>query len=544
MSQSMKIEFVALAAASAQTPLPSPTKRAGGKAKATDTLVVFMGQEFAFGPETLRLLGQDGEALIRRAAAAARFKGKPSTALEILAPAGFAADRLLVIGTGPVADPPTAKPAKPARGKAEVAPEVASARPDKSAKDPAVIGGFIAGKLGRGVNALVAFDLPHPLEDPAAAAADLMLGMRLRDYRFDLYKTKKKEDAEDADGGEIYIAVGEPSAARREAKAREAVATGVLAARSLVNEPANVLYPVEFAERAKALDKLGVEVEILDVPAMRALGMNALLGVGQGSARDSRTVLMRWRGARATKVKPIAFVGKGVCFDTGGISIKPAAGMEDMKGDMAGAACVVGLMQALAMRKAKVDVIGAIGLVENMPGPEAQRPGDIVKSMSGQTIEIINTDAEGRLVLADVLWYVQEKLQPRFIVDLATLTGAILVALGQERAGLFSNDDDLAEKLLAAGAATGEKLWRMPLGAAYDKLIDSKCADMKNTGGRHAGSITAAQFLQRFVNGTPWAHLDIAGTGMSSPGSDLNQSWGSGFGVRLLDRLVADHYEA
>jgi leucyl aminopeptidase len=370
-----------------------------------------------------------------------------------------------------------------------------------------------------------------------------MLGMLLRNYRFDRYKTKKKDDAEDQGPGEILIAVGEPSAARREAKAREALAAGVMTARSLVNEPANVLYPEEFAKRAKELEKLGVEVEILDIPAMRQLGMNALLGVGQGSVRESRMVLMRWRGVKSSKAKPIGFVGKGVCFDTGGISIKPAAGMEDMKGDMAGAACVVGLLETLAARKAKVDVIGAIGLVENMPGPEAQRPGDIVKSMSGQTIEIINTDAEGRLVLADVLWYVQEKLQPRFIVDLATLTGAILVALGQEHAGLFTNDDDLAEKLFAAGKATGEKLWRLPLGSAYDKLIDSKCADMKNTGGRHAGSITAAQFLQRFVNGTPWAHLDIAGTGMSSPANDINQSWGSGFGVRLLDRLVADYYE-
>jgi leucyl aminopeptidase len=325
----------------------------------------------------------------------------------------------------------------------------------------------------------------------------------------------------------------------------------VLTARSLVNEPANILHPEEFANRTAALKKLGVEVTVLDESAMRELGMGALLGVGQGSVRGSRIVIMRWRGAKSakdsaktkSKAKPIAFVGKGVCFDTGGISIKPAAAMEDMKGDMAGAACVVGLMQALAGRKANVDVLGAIGLVENMPGPEAQRPGDIVKSMSGQTIEVINTDAEGRLVLADLLWYVQDKFKPKFIVDLATLTGAILVALGQEHAGLFTNDDELGERLIAAGKATGEKLWRLPLGAAYDKMIDSKVADMKNTGGRHAGSITAAQFLQRFLNGTPWAHLDIAGTGMGSPASEINQSWGSGFGVRLLDRLIADHYE-
>ncbi len=395
-------------------------------------------------------------------------------------------------------------------------------------------------------SATVVFDPPRAPDDGAAAAAEFALGVHLRDYRFDLYKTKKKDEPDENGQSEITLAVADPAAARIEAKRREAVAAGVLTARSLVNEPANVLYPDEFANRVKELEKVGVEVEVLDEPAMKALGMWALLGVGQGSARQSRVVVMRWRGGKGSykgKTQPVAFVGKGVTFDTGGISIKPAAGMEDMKGDMAGAACVVGLMQALAARKAKVDAIGVIGLVENMPGANAQRPGDIVKSMSGQTIEIINTDAEGRLVLGDLLWYVQDKFKPRFIVDLATLTGAVLVALGQEHAGLFTNDDELGERLIAAGKETGEKLWRLPLAPAYDKLIDSKFADMKNTGGRHAGSITAAQFLQRFVNGAPWAHLDIAGTGMSSPASDINQSWGSGFGVRLLDRLVSDHYE-
>ena len=274
---------------------------------------------------------------------------------------------------------------------------------------------------------------------------------------------------------------------------------------------------------------------------MQKLGMNTLLGVGQGSINESRLVVMRWNGGG--KAQPVSFIGKGVTFDTGGISIKPAGGMEDMKGDMAGAACVTGLMRTLALRKAKVNVIGAIGLVENMPGHNAQRPGDIVRSMSGQTVEVINTDAEGRLVLADVLWYIQGKYKPQFMVNLATLTGAILIALGNEHAGLFSNNDELSERLLAAGRKTGEKMWRMPMGPAYDTMIDSKFADMKNVGGRHAGSITAAQFLQRFVNKTPWAHLDIAGTGMSSPANDINQSWGSGWGVRLLDRLVADHYE-
>jgi leucyl aminopeptidase len=318
-------------------------------------------------------------------------------------------------------------------------------------------------------------------------------------------------------------------------------------ARDLVNEPPNVLYPEEFARRAEALTKLGVEVEVLDARKLEKIGMRALLGVGQGSRKESRVVIMRWNGAKpgskAAKAKPLAFVGKGVCFDTGGISIKPAAGMEDMKGDMAGAACVVGLMHALAGRKAKVNAIGAIGLVENMPDGNAQRPGDIVTSLSGQTIEIINTDAEGRLVLSDVLWYVQDRFKPAFMIDLATLTGAIIVALGNENAGLFSNDDALAEKLAVAGKATGETVWRLPLSAGYDKIIDSKFADVKNSGGRHGGSITAAQFLQRFVNSTPWVHLDIAGTGMGSPSTETNRSWGSGWGVRLLDRLVADHYE-
>ncbi len=548
MPDSLKIEFVALAPLNAQTPLQASSKRPAGKVKGAQTLVIFMGQDFAFGPATLSLIGAEGEALVKKAAAAAKFKGKSSTALDIIAPSGFAADRLIVIGAG-ASNVDKDKAAKAKAEKDDAREDKAKEDAAPSAGDYANLGGFVIGKLGRGVNALIAFDPPRRPEDPAAAAAEFMLGMQLRDYRFDAYKTKKKDEAEDNGPSEIFLAVDEPSAARREAKAREAVAEGVLIARSLVNEPANVLYPEEFANRAKALEKLGVEVEILDKAALRQLGMGALLGVGQGSVRESRVVIMRWRGGKPakenakTKSQPIAFVGKGVCFDTGGISIKPAAGMEDMKGDMAGAACVVGLIHALAARKAKVDVVGAIGLVENMPGPEAQRPGDIVKSMSGQTIEVINTDAEGRLVLADVLWHVQDKFKPKFIVDLATLTGAILVALGQEHAGLFANDDDLAEKLLAAGKVTGEKLWRLPLGSAYDKMIDSKFADVKNTGGRHAGSITAAQFLQRFVNGTPWAHLDIAGTGMNSPNNDLNQGWASGFGVRLLDRLVADYYE-
>ncbi|WP_245326888.1 leucyl aminopeptidase, partial [Bradyrhizobium sacchari] len=367
-------------------------------------------------------------------------------------------------------------------------------------------------------------------------------GLRLRAYKFDRYKTRKKEGEEGGSRADVALAVGDATAAKKAFAPAGHVVDGVIIARDLVNEPPNVLFPEEFARRAGQLRKLGVKIEVLDVKAMQKLGMGALLGVGQGSARPSRTVIMRWDGAKKGEA-PVAFVGKGVCFDTGGISIKPAGSMEDMKGDMGGAACVVGLMHALAARKAKANVVGAIGLVENMPDGNAQRPGDIVTSMSGQTIEIINTDAEGRLVLADVLWYVAKKMKPKFMVDLATLTGAIVVALGTEHAGMFSNNDELADRLLAAGIESGEKVWRLPLGPEYDKLIDSQFADMKNTGGRHGGSITAAQFLQRFVDGTPWAHLDIAGTAMGAPKTDINQSWGSGYGVRLLDRLVADHYE-
>ncbi len=521
----------------ASLPVPSPGAPggAGEEPWSSRALVVFMDKNFAIGKEALRLIGENGLALVKKAAPAVKFKGKALTALDLIAPAGLIWARLLIVGTG---------------GSAEESGTKEKPQEDQpSSPDFTSLGGFTAGKLGRNASAVIAFDFPSPPKDPAAAAADFMLGMRLRDYRFDQYKTKKQEDEEAPGSAQIILAADAVEAIEARAGSVEALAAGVLTARSLVNEPANVLFPEELASRASALEKLGIEVSVLDDAAMGELGMGALLAVGQGSARKSRAVIMRWRGAKARKEtakhksQPIAFIGKGVCFDTGGISIKPAAGMEDMKGDMAGAACVVGLLEVLARRKAKADVIGAIGLVENMPGPQAQRPGDIIKSMSGQTIEVVNTDAEGRLVLADLLWYVQDKFKPRWMIDLATLTGAILVALGQEHAGLFSNDDELAEQLLAAGRATGEKLWRMPLAPAYDKMIDSKIADMKNTGGRHAGAITAAQFLQRFVNATPWAHIDIAGTGMGSPANEINQSWASGFGVRLLDRLVADHYE-
>jgi leucyl aminopeptidase len=512
MTSKLAVEFVSLKDAA------RPPKGKGGAGPRT--LVVFAGADLAFGKETAALLGE-GVKAIRRAAAAADFKGKASSVLDMWGPEGVKADRLIVVGAAPKEPPASPSPT-----------------------DALSLGGYVMGKLGRKGEATVVFDMPQNLEKPDAAAADLMLGMRMRAYTFDRYKTKKTGDDANTDGSlKVRIALADPAAAKKIARHAEAVAEGVNIARDLVNEPPNVLYPEEFANRAKALAKAGVQIEILDVKAMQKLGMNALLGVGQGSVRDSRLVIMRWNGAKNPKEKPVAFVGKGVTFDTGGISIKPAGGMEDMKGDMAGAACVVGLMHALASRKAKVNAIGAIGLVENMPDGNAQRPGDIVKTLSGQTVEIINTDAEGRLVLADVLWRIQDKYEPQFMVNLATLTGAILIALGSDHAGLFSNNDELAERLTAAGKETGEKVWRMPLGPAYDKLLESRFADMKNVGGRHAGSITAAQFLQRFVNKKPWAHLDIAGTGMASPTTDINHTWGSGWGVRLLDRLVADHYE-
>jgi leucyl aminopeptidase len=478
-------------------------------------LVVFCAENLKFGPATRKALAS-AEDLVRRAAAADRFSGKNGSTLDIVAPHGLELPRLMVVGTGKESD------LKP--------------------RDIVKLGGIAMGKLpAAAAQATILAEFAAGALKPDQAAG-LALGVRLRAYAFDRYKTKRKEGDERPDKVEIGIACANPAAAEKAWGAASGLADGVVLARDLINEPANVLYPAEFARRASALTKLGVTVEVLDVPAMRKLGMGALLGVGQGSMHDSRLVVMRWNGGKRG-AEPLAFIGKGVCFDTGGISIKTAQGMEDMKGDMAGAACVVGLMHALAARKAKVNAVGAVGLVENMPDGKAQRPGDIVKTMSGQTIEIINTDAEGRLVLADVLHYVNKRFKPKFMINLATLTGAIIVALGQEYAGLFSNNDKLVERLVKAGEDTGERVWRMPLGAEYDKLIDSKFADMKNTGGRWAGSITAAQLLQRFVDKTPWAHLDIAGTALGSPQTDINKSWSSGWGVRLLDRLVADHYE-
>ena len=514
MKDNLKIEIASLKTGSSSQP-------------AEATWVAFCGHDLALGPLTAKAL-QPAEAAIATAAKVSRFAGKSGQVLDMLAPTGLGCARLIIFGQG----------------------EKDKGKEPKEAPAPTHhlhLGGKIRAKLSGGT-CLVFCEAPGAPDLTPEAIGDMVTGLKLRDYKFNRYKSKKPDDAENHHENDVVILVNDTSAVKKALARQAGLTEGVALARDLVNEPPNVLFPEEFAKRAKELTELGVEVEILGEKEMAKLGMGALLAVGQGSKRDSQMVIMRWRGAKSGKdkeaaTKPIAFIGKGVVFDTGGISIKPAAGMEDMKGDMGGAACVVGLMHALASRKAKVDVIGAIGIVENMPDGNAYRPGDIVKSMSGQTIEVINTDAEGRLVLADVLWYVQDRFKPAFMINLATLTGAIIVALGQDYAGLFSNNDALSEHLMSAGQATGETVWRMPMGPSYDKLIDSKFADMKNTGGRHGGSITAAQFLQRFVNGTPWAHLDIAGTAMGSPQSDINQSWGSGWGVRLLDRLVADYYE-
>ncbi|MBA4307586.1 MAG: leucyl aminopeptidase [Sphingopyxis sp.] len=376
----------------------------------------------------------------------------------------------------------------------------------------------------------------------AQAAAEAAYGATLRNWRMDKYRTKLPDTSKPS--VEALSVTGAAAEAETLWSRYAAIADGVALTKELVTEPANIIYPESFVERCKHLADLGVEITILDDKQMAELGMGALLGVAQGSRRPARLLAMKWDGTGGTQERPVAFVGKGVTFDTGGISIKPAAGMEDMKWDMGGAGAVAGVMKALAGRKAKAHVVGICGLVENMPDGNAQRPGDIVTSMSGQTIEVLNTDAEGRLVLCDALHWTQETYNPEYVVDLATLTGAIIVSLGSEYAGMFTNDDGLADKLTAAGKASGDQLWRFPLSKAYDKMIDSPIADMKNIGGKGAGSITAAQFLQRFIkDGVKWAHLDIAGTVWADKPGAVWDKGATGFGVRLLDRFVADNFE-
>ncbi len=442
---------------------------------------------------------------IARAFAAAEFSGKAGQSVTILAP-GAGLSRVVAVGLGAGAD--------------------ISVRVCEDA------GGALTPLLAKEARVMLAAD-----QLSGAQAVAVALGATLRRYRFDRYRTTEKP--EDKPKFVNLVVLTDAADAAGLWGREKALAQGVFLTRDLVSEPPNVLTPVEMATRIEALRDLGVVVTVHDEPAMRALGFGALLGVSQGSAQPPRMVVMEWHGGTPGD-KPVAFIGKGVTFDTGGISIKPAAGMEDMKWDMAGAGAVVGAMAALAGRRARANVVGLVGLVENMPSGTAQRPGDVVTSASGQTIEVLNTDAEGRLVLADVIWYAQHKFAPSLMVDLATLTGAIIIGLGHEHAGLFSNDDKLSEQLLAAGLAVGEKLWRLPMNRDYDKAIKSDIADMKNIGGRAAGSITAAQFIGRFVKDCPWAHLDIAGTAWAEKDTPLAAKGATAFGVRLLDRLIAD----
>ena len=459
-------------------------------------------------------------AIKRAIESSSRFSGEKNQSLEIVAPAGVKNSRIVLLGLG---DP-------------------------KSLKDTDLenLGGSAVAALnaaGETAAAVLADGLPNGDH----AAARVALGARLRHYYFDKYKTKEGKDKKPS-LKTLSIHHSEQAKAKKAFTPLDQTAKGVFLARDVISEPANIIYPKSFVAAAKKLEKTGLKVRALGEREMKKLGMGSLLGVGQGSVQESQLLIMEWNGApaRAKDKTPIAIVGKGVCFDTGGISLKPGQGMWDMKWDMGGAGVTLGLMAALAARKAKVNVVGICGLVENMPDGNAQRPGDIVTSMSGQTIEVLNTDAEGRLVLADALTYVQKEFKPKAIVDLATLTGAIMVSLGLDRAGVFANDDKIAEQLTTAGDAVGEPLWRMPLGPEYDKLIDSDIADMKNiAASRWAGSTVAAQFLQRFIEGeTPWAHLDIAGVTWSDKAQPTRPKGATAFGVRLLNDWIAENYES
>jgi leucyl aminopeptidase len=486
-------------------------------------VVVGVWEGKALTPAARRLDEATGGAIARALSVPSRFSGKKDELLPLIGPPNLSASRIVVAGLGK--------------------PEVADNRSLQQ------LGGNLVAHLnGAGEEeATLMIDVAEsaPISQ-AEAAAEIAFGAHLRSYRFDKYKTKEKTEKKPS-LARLTVATNGVKAAKHAYRPLEATAAAVFMTRDLVSEPANVIYPETLATEAERLAEFGVEVETLDEQRMQELGMNALLAVGQGSARPSRLVVMQWHGAKGSSgasSHPLAFVGKGVTFDTGGISIKPAAGMGDMKWDMAGSAVVIGLMRLLATRRAAVNAVGVVGLVENMPSGTAQRPGDIVKSMSGQTIEVLNTDAEGRLVLADALWYAQTRFKPRLIVDLATLTGAVIVALGHHRAGLFANNDQLAQQLVDAGNAVGEQVWRLPLAESYDRDIDSDAADVKNIGGgRAAGSIIGAQFLQRFIEDVPWAHLDIAGTAWSSKDAATVPKGATAFGVRLLDRLVSQYYE-
>ena len=489
---------------------------------AEGVIAVGVTEDRALGA-TARALDEQSGGALTRALSGGRFRGKQGTSTTIVAPHGLALDAVLLVGLG-----------QPGR---------------IDGRQLRALGGKVVAALnanGAKTGAIALDAVEGAAMAPPAIAAAVAAGARLGSYSFDKYHTKKK-DEDKKTLAQLTVMLAEPAAAEAAFAPGGSLVDGVFAARDMVSEPGNVKYPKTIADDIEALAGDGIEVELLDRERMDSLGMGSLLGVALGSENEPYLAVMRWNGApEGAEQQPVAFVGKGVTFDTGGISIKPSQGMEEMKYDMAGAAAVVGLMKCLAGRKARVDAVGVVGLVENMPDGKAQRPGDVVTSMSGQTIEVINTDAEGRLVLADALWYTQATFKPQFMVDLATLTGAIIVSLGTYQAGLFSNDDVLSERLLAAGRETGEEVWRLPLGERYDKDIDSAIADMKNVGkGREAGSVTAAQFLQRFVNGVPWAHLDIAGMAWMKRDDDPTVPKGAtGYGVRLLDALVRAHYEA
>ena len=478
----------------------------------TGTIIACIGEGGKLSA-TARRLDKATGGTVSRALKESRFSGKKAQFLDIVAPSGVAFGRIVLAGVGMGLDE----------------------------TEQQSLGGRLYARLNQAGIKAANLAVEAIGKDLAVSAANIAYGARLRSYRFDKYRTKEKAD-EKPTLRNFTMQVKGAATARRAFGTLDKIADGVFFTRDLVSEPPNVLYPESFGKEVKALTKFGLKVEVLGEKQMAKLGMGSLLGVGQGSVRESQIAIIRWEGS-AKSNKPLAFIGKGVTFDTGGISLKPGPGMQDMKWDMGGAGTVSGLMKALAGRKAKVNAVGLIGLVENMPDGNAQRPGDIVTSMSGQTIEIHNTDAEGRLVLADVLWYAQQRFKPQFMIDLATLTGAIIISLGHEHAGMFSNNDKLSEQLSAAGVATGEKVWRMPLGEAYDKKLSTDGADMKNVGGRDAGSITAAQFLQRFVNKVPWAHLDIAGVAWSSKDAPTVPRGGTGFGVRLLDEFVRRNYE-
>lgn len=479
-------------------------------------LILLVADDKKLSPLALSLDKQSG-GVLSKALASGKFSGKRGQYVSVVMPQSVKIDHVILAGLG----------------------EIKSL--DKFALE-AVGGGAVPYLYN-----CAASSATYVIEDvksvkTAEATARIAHGVYLRSYRFDKYHTTRPAD-EKPKLKSIAVASNHAKAAAQAYAPLEKLAHGICFTRDLVNEPANVIYPQSLAAKCQELKKLGVDVSVLGEKEMQKLGMGALLGVGQGSERESQLVVMRYHGAGA-KEKPLAFVGKGVTFDTGGISIKPAGGMEEMKWDMGGAGVVIGLMHALAGRKAKVNAVGVVGLVENMPDGNAQRPGDVVTSYSGQTIEVLNTDAEGRLVLADALWYTQEQFKPQCIIDLATLTGAIIVSLGTSRAGLFSNNDALAKQLFATGEKTGEEVWRMPLADVYDKQINSDIADMQNIGkDREAGSITAAQFLKRFVNNYPWAHLDIAGVAWSKKDSAIAPKGATAWGVRLLNEWVSEHYE-